>query len=109
MKSSELYPMEGTVFVDEFVYGGREDLKQGRSNDSNKKKIVVALELDEDRGVKRAYFKRIEDYSSTELNKIFESHISKEAKVNTDKWTGYNPLKNQYTINQLKSNTVDFF
>ncbi|MFN2262600.1 MAG: IS1595 family transposase, partial [Psychroflexus sp.] len=109
MKSSELNPMEGTVYVDEFVYGGKEDLKQGRSNDSNKKKIVVALELDENRGVKRAYFKRIKDYSSTELNEIFESHISKQAKVNTDKWTGYIPLKDQYTIKQLKSNTVDFF
>lgn len=109
MKSSELHPMEGIVFVDEFVYGGREDLKQGRSNDSNKKKIVVALELDENRGVKRTYFKKIEDYSSTELSKIFESHISKQAKVNTDKWTGYNPLKDRYTIKQLKSNTVDFF
>jgi|GEM_PF-1054957 hypothetical protein len=88
---------------------GKEDLKQGRSNDGNKKKVVTALELDEDRGVKRAYFKKIENYSSTELNKIFESHISKEAKVNIDKWTGYIPLKDQYTIDQLKSNVVDFF
>ena len=109
MKSSELNPIDGTVCVDEFVFGGKEDLKQGRSNDSNKKKVVAALELGENRCVKRVYFKKIENYSSTELNKIFESHISKEAKVNTDKWTGYIPLKSKYNINQLKSNTVDFF
>ena len=109
MKSSESQPMEGIVFVDEFVYGGKEDLKQGRSNDSNKKKVVIALELDQNRGVKRAYFKKIEDYSSTELSKVFERHISKQANVNTDKWTGYIPLKNHYNISQLKSNTADFF
>lgn len=109
MKSSGLNPIEGTVFVDEFVYGGKEDLKQGRSNDSNKKKIVMALELGEDRGVKRVYFKKIDNYSSSELNKVFEAHISKEAKVNTDKWTGYAPLKTAYNIKQLKSDTADFF
>lgn len=109
MQSSGSNPVEGTVFVDEFVYGGKEDLKQGRSNDSNKKKVVMALELAEDRGVKRVYFKKIENYSSSELNKIFEAHISKDAEVNTDKWTGYTPLKSQYSIQQLKSDTAEFF
>lgn len=47
MQSSELNPVIGTVYVDEFVYGGKEDLKQGRSNNTKKKKIVAALELDE--------------------------------------------------------------
>lgn len=109
MKSSESQPMEGLVFVDEFVFGGREDLKQGRSNDSKKKKIVVAVEVSENRGVKRAYFKKIENYSSKELTKIFESHISKEAQVTTDQWKGYSPLKSEYDITQVKSNTSDFF
>ena len=109
MESSGSNPMDGIVYIDEFVFGGKEDLKQGRSNDSNKKKVVMALELAENRGVKRVYFKKIDNYSSKELNKIFEAHISKDAKVNTDKWTGYIPLKTQYDIKQLKSNTVDFF
>ena len=52
MESSGSMPIERTVFVDEFVYGGKEDLKQGSSNDSNKKKVVIALELAEDRGFK---------------------------------------------------------
>ena len=109
MKSSELNPIVGTVYVDEFVYGGKEDLKQGRSNNSKKKKIVAAVEIDDKGGVKRAYFKRIDDYSSGELSKIFKSHISTQAKVKTDKWTGYKPLKSNYNIEQIKSNTSDFF
>lgn len=109
MKSSELNPIVGTVYVDEFVYGGKEDLKQVRSNNSKKKKIVAVVEIDDKGGVKRAYFKRIDDYSSDELGKIFHSHISTEAKVKTDKWTGYKPLRNEYNIEQIKSNKSDFF
>src|SRR5699024_9907210 len=85
MESSESYPIDGDVLVDEFVFGGKEDLKQGRSNDSKKKKIVAAVEVAKNQGVKRAYFKRIDNYSSDELGKIFTAHISKEAKVTTDK------------------------
>lgn len=109
MKSSELHPIEGQVIVDEFVFGGKEDLKQGRSTDSKKKKIVAAVEVDDKSGIKRAYFKTIEDYSSTELKKIFVSHISAQAQITTDKWTGYKPLKEQYNITQLNSNSSDFF
>lgn len=109
MKSSELHPIKGHVLIDEFVYGGKEDLKQGRSNDSKKKKIVVAVEVDNKRGVKRAYFKRIDNYSSKELSKIFVSHVSTDAKITTDKWKGYLPLKKDYNITQIKSNVSDFF
>lgn len=109
MKSSESQPIEGKVFVDEFVFGGQEDLKQGRSNDSKKKKIAIAVEQDDKGGVKRVYFKQISDYSSTQLTKIFESHISPNAEVITDKWTGYKPLQEEYNITQIKSNSVDFF
>ena len=37
MASSASQPMIGQVFVDEFVFGGKEDLKQGRSNDIKKR------------------------------------------------------------------------
>ena len=109
MKSSECYPIKGTVIVDEFVYGGKETLKQGRSTDSKKKKIVAAVEIDKNGGVKRAYFKLIKDYSSVSLEKIFDAHISTEAKIITDEWTGYKPLKEMYDITQIKSNSSDFF
>ena len=109
MKSSGNFPMTGTVVVDEFVFGGKEDLKQGRSSDSKKKKVVAAVEIDEKGGVKRAYFKGISDYSSTSLGVIFEVHIGKDAKVHTDKWSGYSPLKKNYNITQTKSNKGSTF
>ena len=102
MKSSVKSPMEGDVIVDEFVFGGREDLKQGRSTDSKKKKVVAAVQKD-DTGIKRVYFKPIADYSCASLRVIFDAHISPKAQVSTDKWTGYKPLKKEYNIIQQKS------
>lgn len=103
MKSSELNPLVGMVQVDEFVFGGKEDLKQGRSNDSKKKKLIVAIEINATGGIKRVYFDQLQDYSSKEIGRIFEKHISKKATIKTDKWTGYKPLKNEYNILQSKS------
>lgn len=103
MKSTESYLLTGKVIVDEFVYGGKENLKQGRSSDSKKKKIVAAVEIDEKGGVKRAYFKVIKDYSSESLETIFSAHISTKARIETDKWSGYKPLKGMYDITQIKS------
>lgn len=103
MGSSGNHPIDGNVQVDEFVYGGKEALKQGRSTDSKKKKIIGAVEITKDGKVKRAYFKRINDYSSKSLRTIFDAHISKDANVFTDKWTGYKPLKKEFTINDLYS------
>jgi len=103
MQSSEKYPMKGNVQVDEFVFGGKESLKQGRSKDSKKKKLIGALELNKTGNVKRVYFKKIEDYSSKSLSKIFDSHICTEAQVLTDKWTGYIPISKRFNIEQKYS------
>ena len=51
---------------------------------------------------------KIENTSADELNKIFEAHtggepLDKSAKILTDKWTGYAPLKEHYQITQEKS------
>jgi hypothetical protein len=72
MQSSKKYPIVGDVQVDEFVFGGKETLKQGRSRDSKKKKIVGAVELSEKGKVKRVYFNKIDDYSSKSLSCIFD-------------------------------------
>ena len=104
MASSESMPMIGQVFVDEFVFGGKEDLKQGRSNDSKKKKLIVAVETTETGGIKRVYFDRLKDYSCSEIRKIFDKHISKTASIKTDQWTGYKPLQKEFDITQIKSN-----
>ncbi len=76
MKSSGNTPMDGAVIADEFVFGGKENLKQGCSTDSKKKKIATAVEKD-DKGIKRLYFMVIKDYNSSSLRSIFEAHISK--------------------------------
>ena len=104
MESSQNYPMTELVHVDEFVVGGIEEGKQGRSYNTQKTKAVVAVELSEKSQVKRVYIKAIDDYSSKSLTPIFEHHISQSAKVITDKWKGYTPLTKRYNIEQIPSN-----
>jgi transposase-like protein len=98
MKSSGKHPLLGEVHVDEFLIGGPEELKQGRSNDSKKKKATLAVEiLPKKKSIGRLYVRQIEDFSSSELRKIFDTHIDKQAIIKTDSWTGYSPLKQEYT------------
>lgn len=104
MKSSENYPMDGKVEVDEFVVGGKEKGKVGRSYDSKKKKAIVSLELGENNEINRMYIKQINDFSSKELKLIFDTHISKNAKITTDLWRGYAPISKDYDITQIPSN-----
>ena len=96
--------MTTLVHVDEFTVGGKEQGKQGRSYDTKKKEAVIAVELSEKHQVKRVYVKAIEDYSAKSLTPIFEQHISDTATVVTDKWRGYQPLKQSYNIEQRFSN-----
>jgi len=103
MKSSGNHPIEGRVHIDEFVIGGKEEGKIGRSYDSKKKKIICAVELTEEGKVKRMYSMKIENYSTKELKKLFDMHISKVATVTTDKWKGYRPLMDEYNITQIES------
>ena len=98
MQSSKKHPIEGDIQVDEFVFGGKESLKQGRSKDSKKKKIVGAVELSDKGKVKRVYFNKLDDYSSKSLSRIFDDHISEKAHVLTDKWTGYVPISKRTKI-----------
>ena len=100
MESSQQQPMKGNIQVDEFVYGGKENLKQGRSYDTKKKKLVVAVELSDKGKVKRVYFNKLKDYSAKSLQVIFDNHISPQAKIKTDKWSGYKPISKKYNITQ---------
>ena len=103
MESSKKYPLSDLVHVDEFTVGGKEEGKQGRSYDTKKKKAIIAVELTGKHQVKRVYIKSIDDYSCKSLTPIFEEHISTSAKIFTDKWRGYEPLKEHYNITQIKS------
>ena len=102
--SSKQYFLQGDVHVDEFVIGGKENGKQGRSFDTKKSKIVCALELTNDGKVKRGYAKIIDDYSAKSIRVLFEEHIDKGASIQTDKWTAYKKLSKEYNIVQVKSN-----
>jgi len=104
MKSSENHPMDGTVHIDEFVVGGREKGKVGRSYNSKKKKVVSAVELTDKGKIKRMYALKIDNFSSKELEKIFEKHIDENAAITTDLWRGYRPLFEDYNITQIASN-----
>jgi transposase-like protein len=107
MESSEQHPLTGNITVDEFVIGGYEEGKVGRSNSSKKKKIVVAIEKNGNLGINRAYAMPIKNYSKEELFKIFEKHIDKNSKIDTDKWKAYQSITG-YNITQKKS-TKDSF
>jgi hypothetical protein len=104
MSSSGTNHMDGEVHVDEFVLGGREKGKIGRSYHSKKKKAITAVQLTKEGKVKRMYAMKIEDFSAESLQYIFNDHISREAKVTTDKWRGYRPIAKAYDINQIESN-----
>jgi transposase-like protein len=115
MKSSNNYPLDGLVNIDEFVIGAKEKGKQGRSSETEKSKVVVGVELTEKdskkklkngvtrRGIKRAYFQIIDNFSTVSLQDFFVQKVSTEAKVVTDKWKGYLPLKKEYSITQEES------
>jgi len=103
MKSSEQYLMNHQVQVDEFVVGGKEENKPGRSYDSNKHKAVCALELTEDKKVKRMYAMKIDNFSAKELRQIFDKHIDKRAEIATDGWKAYRPISKDYKIEQIPS------
>jgi hypothetical protein len=109
MESSKTHPMTGTVHVDEFVIGGKETGKQGRSYDSKKSKVVCAIELAEKGKIKRGYAKVIDDYSANSIEPIFKDHISLDANIKTDKWTAYKKLSKKYLIVQEKSKPNENF
>ena len=108
MQSSKQHPLTGEVHVDEFFIGGLEEQKRGRSK-GNKRLVIIAIEKVKD-GVGRAYAQVIENASAEEFTPFFTGYISKTAKVITDGWPGYSPLKKEYTeLVQIPSNDGENF
>jgi transposase-like protein len=108
MASSQQYPISGNCEVDEIMIGGHSPGKPGRGA-KNKKKVSVVVQKDYKGGIHRAYAVQIENFSTQQLEKIFDSHISKEAKVDTDLWRSYTPLAKEWNITQSKSKPSENF
>lgn len=106
MKSSEKFDLKGEVEVDEFLVGGLEPQAPGRSK-GKKALVVLAIEKVIDKkgneNIGRAYAKSIDDSSAKNLSKIFNKHISKNSKIKADLWKGYLPLKKDWNITQVLS------
>lgn len=78
MKSSAHHPMKGSIHVNEFVIGGKENVKVERGYNSAKKRVETALELKDTRKIKRRYAVKIDNFLSKELEKLFDIHIAEQ-------------------------------
>lgn len=108
MQSSKQYKLAGEVHVDEFFIGGPEAEMRGRSK-GKKRLVVLALEKVKG-GVGRAYAQIIEEASAAKFKPFFNDYIDKAAKVVTDEWKGYVPLKSEYAyLKQIPSKEGDNF
>ena len=94
MKSSGRNPILGTAEVDETVFGGQETGVRGRQN-KTKKLVVIGIEKKK-KGVSRLYARAIDKASAEHLGNFMRDHVATDAKVTTDKWTGYGPLKKEF-------------
>ena len=104
MKSSEQFPLEDQVHVDEFEIGTPQKGEQGRSKSEKKVRVVIAIEHRDGKSG-RGYAKIIEDYSTASLKPIFDTHIKPDASILADGWSGYKPLKEEYpNLEQTLSN-----
>lgn len=108
MTSSGQFPLTGFCEVDELVSGGKRKGKPGRGA-ADKEKVAVAIEKQGETGVKRMYALQIADFSAEQLGRLFKKHISAQADITTDLWSGYKPLQKDYNITALKSQPGENF
>jgi transposase-like protein len=107
-KTTKIRHLKINLTLDEFFIGGEEEGKRGRSK-GDKMLVVVALEIVSN-GVGRAYAWAIDNASATSLKPFFDSHISKDARIITNGWNGYKPLKKNYlNLEQIKSDRGNNF
>lgn len=91
------------VHIDEYVTGGPEAGKPGRS-DGKKKKALMMVEVRNDNKMGRIYCQKISDYKKKTLYPIIESKVSSDAQVVTDEYPSYDKLKEKFpNAKQIKS------
>ncbi len=102
MRSRKTFPMTKKVEVDETYVGGQDDTAVGR-NEGKKKNMAVAIEKN-GKGVSRMYGRVICTASRKNLKDFMQAHISPQAEVKTDKWSGYKGLEKEFPrLKQVKS------
>lgn len=102
MKSSGKFKLSGLVHVDEFTVGMPEKDKQGRSN-GKKSKIILGVEIIGKGKVGRVYAQVIKDNSAASFRPFFDKNIETSAQIETDAFSSYSPLKDNYNITQYYS------
>jgi hypothetical protein len=94
MESSRNFPMSGKVDVDETYVGGQDDQAIGR-NEGRKQIVVVSIER-KGKGVSWMYGRVIMTACKKNLQGFMKDHISPQANVRTDQWTGYKGLEREF-------------
>ncbi len=95
MQSSDKHPLTGEVHIYEYVTGGPEPGKPGRS-DGKKKKTLILVEVRNDNKTGRVYCQKICNYKKEALYPIIESKVSSDAQVVTDEYPSYDKLKEKF-------------
>ena len=103
MQSSGRYLLSGEVHIDEYVTGGPESGKPGRS-DGKKKKTLILVEVRDGNKTGRVYCQQITNYKKKTLYPIIEAKVTTGAEVVTDKYPSYAKLKENFPkAKQVKS------
>lgn len=90
------------AIADEFTVGGPEDGKRGRSN-GKKKQALMIIEYN-DFGILKCFSQTIENAGTKQLRPAIQKYVNPTAKLKTDKWRGYRPLKKEYVhLEQVES------
>lgn len=71
--------------------------------------VVMGIKM-KNKGIVRCHALQITDCGTKQLKSFFEMHIAKDAKIKTDKWREFRPLKNDYKeLKQDQSNPKQNF
>jgi transposase-like protein len=108
MGVNELPKISTTAVVDEFMVGGPEENKKGRSN--GKKTQAVMLIESNNYGILRCHAQTINNAGTKELKPIIKQYVCTKAIVKTDRWRGYTPIKKEYPnlIQEKSANGKNF-
>ena len=108
MQSSGPLKLTNKADVDEFVVGGYEKGKRGRSK-GKRKQEVMGIEM-KTKGIVRCYASQRSHDGTKELKPFFNKFVDNGAQVRTDKWRVCRPLQLQSPkLKQEKINPAQNF